>query len=113
MEAELIEVEAQALLEITDENRNRLEAQVGIMAIQANGGAVVELGRRVGHRWDYKPGAAKRTLALGWCQAGAQHAAPLQIHRISLRTSREQRGRGGGGRRAGPQRESRRRRGPG
>ena len=59
MEAELIEVEAQALLEIADENRNRLEAQVGVLPIQANSGAVGPVERRVGHAWDYKPGAAK------------------------------------------------------
>src|SRR5258708_1171210 len=54
LEAELIEVEAQAQLEIANVNRNRLEAQVGILAIQANSGAVRPFARGVGHRWDYK-----------------------------------------------------------
>src|SRR6266851_1473930 len=83
LEAELIEVEAQALLQITDENRNRLETQVRVLAIQANRGAVRPLLRRIAHGRDYKPRAVKRALGAGmvpnWSQK-AQRAAPLQSH---------------------------------
>src|SRR3989442_8907598 len=54
LEAELIEVEAQAVVEIANVNRNRLEAQVGVLAIQANNGAVGPLSRRIAHGRDYK-----------------------------------------------------------
>src|SRR5713101_4806330 len=54
LKAELIEVKAEALLEIADENHNRLEAQVGVLAIQANSGAVYRFARRVAHGQDYK-----------------------------------------------------------
>jgi len=40
LETELIEVEGEALLEVADENCDRLEAQVGILTVQTNGGAV-------------------------------------------------------------------------
>src|SRR6266699_2155559 len=86
LEAELIKVKVQAVVEIPNVNRNRLETQVGVLAIQANNGAVNPPPRRVAHGRNYKPGAAKRTLAAECCQARAQHpemlgtgAAPLQI----------------------------------
>src|SRR5713226_9293374 len=45
LEAELVEVKVQAVVEIANVNRNRLKAQVGIPAIQANNGAVNPLSR--------------------------------------------------------------------
>src|SRR5467141_252709 len=65
LETELIEVEAEALLEIADVNRNRLEAQVGVLAVQANSGAVIPLAKRVAHGRDYMPRAVKRALGAG------------------------------------------------
>ena len=62
LETELIEVKAKAAVEIADVDRNRLEAQVGVLAVQANGGAVIPLAKRVGHGRDYMPRAVKRTL---------------------------------------------------
>jgi len=37
LEAKLIEVEGQAFLEVANKYRHRLEAQVGVLAVQANG----------------------------------------------------------------------------
>ena len=54
LEAELVEVEIQAEVEVANVNRNRLEAQVGIPAIQTNSGAVSPFGRRIAHGRDYK-----------------------------------------------------------
>src|SRR2546430_5820278 len=54
LEAELIEVKAQTLLQVANVNRNRLEAQVGILAIQTNSGAISPFERRIAHRRDYK-----------------------------------------------------------
>jgi len=45
----LIEIETQAVVEIANVNRNRLEAEVGVLAIQANSGAVRPFARGVGH----------------------------------------------------------------
>src|SRR5260370_422503 len=49
LEAELIEVKAQAAVEIANVDRDRLEAQVWVLAIQANSGAANQLARRVAH----------------------------------------------------------------
>src|SRR5713101_721258 len=65
LEAELIEVKAQAAVEIANVDRDRLKAQVRVLAIQANSGAIYQLARRAGHGRDYKPGAVKLTLAVG------------------------------------------------
>src|SRR5713101_2968849 len=65
LEAELIEVKAQAAVEIANVDRDRLEAQVRVLAIQANSGAIYQLARRAGHERDYKAGAVKLTLAVG------------------------------------------------
>jgi hypothetical protein len=54
LEAELIEVKIQAAVEIANIDRNRLEAQVGVLAIQSNSRAVNQLARRVAHGRDYK-----------------------------------------------------------
>src|SRR5437879_2610540 len=40
LEAKLIQIETKALLEIAHENRNGLESQVRVLAVQANRGAV-------------------------------------------------------------------------
>ena len=88
LEAELVEVEIQAEVEVANVNRNRLEAQVGIPAIQTNSGAVSPFGRRIAHGRDYKAESVKPTLAAGVCQGRTQRAAPLQNSGVSLRTSR-------------------------
>src|SRR6266567_898524 len=54
LEPELFEVKVQALVEIANVNGDRLEAQVRVLAIQANGGAVSPLARGIGHGRDYK-----------------------------------------------------------
>src|SRR6266853_5817449 len=95
METELVKVEAEALLEVADVNRNRLQAQVGVPAIQANSRAVVPLARRVAHACDYKAewwGNEERK------SGPPQKADPTGNLRVSLRTSRGRRGPAGGGR---------------
>ncbi len=81
LETELINVEIQAEVEVANVNRNRLETQVRVLTIQANSGAACPLRGRVAHGRDYKAERVKPTLVAGVCQAGGQHAAPLQIHR--------------------------------
>src|SRR6266851_1113388 len=67
LEAELIEVKAQAAVEIANVDRNRLEAQVRVLAIQANSGAIYQLARGVAHGRDYKAesGSSARTCRDG------------------------------------------------
>src|SRR6266566_1703244 len=104
LEAELIEVKAQALLQIADENRNRLEAQVRILAIQANSGALCPLRGRIAHGRDYKVESIKLTLAAEALPSrGAASCATTNAgaQQLSLRTSRGPRERGGHGRGAG------------
>src|SRR5271168_616661 len=54
LEAEEIEVEGEALLEVADENDDRLEAQVRVLAIEANGGIAERFAERIVHGGDYK-----------------------------------------------------------
>src|SRR5260370_38576989 len=54
LEAELIEVKAQAAVEVANVDRDRLKAQVRVLAIQADSGAIYQLATGVAHGRDYK-----------------------------------------------------------
>src|SRR5262249_1584359 len=90
LEAKLIEVKAEAAVQIANENRDGLETQVRILSIQTNSGSVYPFARSAGHAQHYKAMRDDgQRLRWEWPLRGRRRALPLAIQNHAVKGKRE------------------------